>query len=448
MDNIKNSIEPIKKNEDITLRKEKQAAELVIAKTKLVFQNKEKKNRAKEFSNLNEELVNSLKHIQEINRELKSAKEKAEESDMLKSMFLANMSHEIRTPMNSIMGFSVLLLEQGLAQKKLQHYVQIIYASSLQLLTVINDILDISKIEAGQISLNSDLIDINKLLDEVYETYKKSAKLKNIHMKCSHEHPKKLIQAMSDGNRIKQVLCNLLDNSLKFTSKGEIDFGYKIKDSFIEFYVKDTGIGIIPDNYFLIFQRFRQVDAADNRVNGGNGLGLSISKALIERLGGSITVSSLFGEGSTFVFTIPYTKEIEINLHGSQEHKLKNFIDGEDKTILIAEDEINSYTYIEEILSNSKVNIIHAWDGFEAVEYVKSNPNISLVLMDIKMRKIDGYEAMRLIKQIRPELPVIAQTAYALRQDKERTLQAGFDNYISKPIAKDALIEIIAGYIK
>jgi len=451
MDNLKNAIELIMANKELAFQneqKEKRAAELVIANKELLFQNKQKENRAKEYAILNEKLKNSLNHIREINKELKIAKEKAEESDNLKSMFLANMSHEIRTPINAIMGFSDLLLEPKLTPLKIESYVQIINASSLQLLTVISDILDISKIEAGQITMESELIDINNLLKELFLSYKKSFDRKNIHFTCSCESPKKRIQAFTDGNRIKQVLCNLLNNSLKFTKEGKINFGYKIKGNYFEFFVTDTGIGIARENHELIFQRFRQVDAADNRINGGNGLGLSISKALIEKMGGIITVKSNLGMGTTISFTIPHINNNNNNLIVASEDKLVQVIGGEGKTILIAEDEVNNYAYIEEILSASKAKIIHAWDGSEAVEYVKSNANISLVLMDIKMKKMDGYEALKIIKKLRPELPVIAQTAYALSRDKAQTLQAGFDNYISKPIAKSKLVELITGYLK
>lgn len=428
--------------------KGKRAAELVLANKEVRFQKKEKGKRAAEYAVLNEELTDSINQIRKINIELKFAKEKAEESDMLKSMFLANMSHEIRTPMNSIMGFSDLLLEQGLPDEKKESYVQIIHSSSLQLLSVISDILDISKIEAGQINLSSDLIDVNKLINELFQTYVKTVKHKNNRFICSCQKPKETIQTISDGNRIKQVLCNLLDNSIKFTNDGEIEIGYKMKGDFIEFFVKDSGIGILPENHELIFQRFRQVDATDNRRIGGNGLGLSISKALVHKLGGSMQLKSSIGEGSEFSFTIPIVDKRNSILYEQSENSPLNYLNGEGKTILIAEDETNSYAYIEEILSASKVNIIHAWNGSEAVEFVKNNSDITLVLMDIKMQEMDGYEALRNIKKIRPNLPVIAQTAYALNLDRTQSMQVGFDNYISKPIAKNALIDLITGYFK
>jgi len=426
------------------MNNQKDSIELFLANEKLAFQNVEKKNRAKEYSILNRELTESLNKINDINKELTVSKAKAEESNRLKSMFLANMSHEIRTPMNTIMGFAEVLQEPGLSKDKQKRFVQIIISSCRQLLSVISDILDISKIEAGQIIIDSELIDINNLLKELSISYKKTVELKNIRLKCSLDCPKELILVKTDGNRVKQVLCNLLDNALKFTKEGGIDFGYKMKGDFIEFYVKDTGIGIAPENLELIFERFRQVDASINRIIGGNGLGLAISKALVEKLGGTMNLKSNLGKGSVIRFTIPIlNKKIE-----PSENVLLHDFNGEGKTILIAEDEINSYTYFEEILSASKVKILHAWNGSEAVEFVKNNSDISLVLMDIKMQEMDGYEALRIIKEIRPDLPVIAQTAYAMSHDKTQSLQAGFDNYISKPIAKNALIELITGYLQ
>lgn len=429
------------------MNRKNKSLELIIANEELSFQNEEKGKRAKEYSILNKELTASLDHIRIINKELIIAKVKAEESDMLKSLFLANMSHEIRTPMNAIMGFSDLLLEPELPQEKIKRYIQIIHTSSMQLLSVISDILDISKIQAGQITLGSELVDVNNLLNELLLSYQKTAELKNIHLNCSCERPKNLIRVTTDGNRIRQIFCNLLDNSLKFTKEGEIDFGYKIKERFIKFYVTDTGIGIAPEDHELIFQRFRQVVAKDNHLSEGNGLGLSISKALVEKLGGTITFKSHLGAGSTFFFTIPYKKNSIKNSFHQPETEVRKLMNGNGKTILIAEDAGDNYAYIEEILSSTKIKIVHAWNGSEAVEQIINNPDISLVLMDIKMPNMDGYEAMRLIKKIRPKLPVIAQTAYALKHDKAQTLQAGFDNYISKPIPKESLIELISGYL-
>jgi len=287
--------------------KEKRAAELIIANKELVFQNEEKENRANEYSLLNEELTESVNQIQKINNELIIAKNKAEESDKLKSAFLANMSHEIRTPMNSIIGFSELLLEPELSKYELDNYVEIIHANSQQLLTIISDIIDISKIEAGLFSIESTKVDINLLMGELFDTYDKIVDLKKLSLVFSPEKPNNLIQVKTDGNRIKQVICNLLNNAIKFTNQGKIQFGYKLKQKFIEFYVIDSGIGIASENQSLIFNRFRQVAPTKKTLNGGNGLGLAISKALVEKLGGTIHVQSELGKGSRFAFTIPYS---------------------------------------------------------------------------------------------------------------------------------------------
>ena len=287
--------------------KEKRAAELLIANKELVFQNKEKENRANEYSILNEELIESLNHIKNINNELITAKNNAEESDKLKSAFLANISHEIRTPMNAIVGFSEFLLHPELSKDEIDRFVHIIHASSKQLLTIISDIIDISKIQAGQLSVESKTVDINILMDELFDKYEKIVDLKKLRLIYSPEQPNNLIQLKTDGKRLKQIICNLLNNAIKFTKVGEIQFGYKLKDKFIEFFVIDSGIGIAPENQSLIFTHFRQIAPTKNQLNEGNGLGLSISKALVEKLGGTIDVHSELGIGSSFVFVLPFS---------------------------------------------------------------------------------------------------------------------------------------------
>ena len=290
---------------DITERIKTETA-LKISEQNLKEQNTEYADLNKEYARLNEELNKSINRIQHINNDLIISKEMAEESDKLKSAFLSNMSHEIRTPMNAISGFSELLKQTGLSKDELERYVHIIDASSQQLLSIISDIIDISKIEAGQFSVESKLVDINLLMNELFDTYDKIVDLKKLSLVYSPERPNKLIQLKTDGNRIKQVICNLLNNAIKFTEEGEIQFGYKLKENFIEFFVNDSGIGIAPENQSLIFKRFSQIaPPTKDQLNGGNGLGLSISKALVEKLGGTIDVRSKPGTGSRFSFTIP-----------------------------------------------------------------------------------------------------------------------------------------------
>jgi PAS domain S-box-containing protein len=290
---------------DITDRKNAEH-KLIESEKKLKIQNASYSALIKEYANLNKELSKSINQIHHINNDLILSKNKAEESDHLKSAFLANMSHEIRTPMNAIMGFSELLLNLDSSNEKLTNYVRIINENTLHLLSVITDIIDISKIVAGQFSINSESVNINQLLDDLFVSYKKEIDSKNLKLHLSVDCTNDSIQLQTDGTRIKQIFSNLLNNAIKFTKKGKIEFGYQVKENFIEFFVKDTGIGIEPVNLAVIFNEFRQVDSPHKEINGGNGLGLSISKALVEILGGSIHVTSKPGKGSIFKFTIPF----------------------------------------------------------------------------------------------------------------------------------------------
>lgn len=277
----------------------------ILAKKKLKEKNKLIESQNQKYILINKKLTASLNQIQNINAELIISKNKAEESDKLKSAFLANMSHEIRTPLNAIIGFSGLLAEPGISKEEVDEFIKIINTSSLHLLTIISDIMDISKIEAGQFSVSSELVNINKLLNELYMTYKTQAESKNLMLQCSCINPNDSIVIKSDGKRISQVLGNLLNNAIKFTSKGVIEFGYTIKANSFEFFVKDSGIGISPEYHSLVFKSFRQIEATNRQINSGNGLGLAISKALVEILGGTISLKSELGMGSTFTFTIP-----------------------------------------------------------------------------------------------------------------------------------------------
>ncbi len=432
---------------DVTERKLAERA-LIESEKNLIIQNNNFANLNNEYLLLNQELINSINDLKSVNIELVSAKIKAEESDKLKSAFLANMSHEIRTPINAIMGFSEFLLDSNLPKENLESFVHIINSSCQNLMSIISDVLDISKIEANQISIDYKPININTFMNDLFETYEKLIEGKQIQVRLlySPNRPKDFFLLKSDENRIKQALCNLLNNAIKFTKEGKIEFGYKIKEKFVEFYVKDTGIGVAPENQAIIFQRFRQVETSNNREFGGNGLGLSISKALVEKLGGNIYLTSELGKGSTFTFTIPYSNEIVNAEIPSPAAKAKDY-DWNNKTILLVEDEKFNHTYIEEILKHTNAKVLNAWDGQEAVEQVKRNSDISLVLMDIKMPVMDGYESMRLIKHMRPTIPIIAQTAFALNSDREQALEGGFDNYISKPIDKEYFMAVIDNYL-
>jgi len=400
-----------------------------------------------EYLKLNEKLKESLDHIKKMNSELLISKEKAEESDRLKSSFLANMSHEIRTPLNGILGFSSLLKDEDLTKKNAKRYIDIIGSSGQQLLTIINDILDISKIEAGQISVSIEAVNITQLMNELLQQFRHQAEFKNIALILNSGNLHENMEINTDGNRLRQILCNLLNNAIKFTSDGKVEFGLLHRDNLTEFYVSDSGIGIAPENQLIIFKPFRKVETSLTSKYGGTGLGLSISKALVEKLGGTITLQSHPDKGSKFVFTIPQTQIAESDqqkYHRTEQYLHRNW---NQKTILIAEDEIFNFFYMEELLKPMNVKMLHAWNGLEAVELTKNHPDISLVLMDIRMPEMDGHTATRLIKELRPRLPVIAQTAYASNEDMENAHTSGFDNYLTKPIARELFVQVIDKYL-
>ena len=302
---LKNKLERLVPAIKRALRENELVMEREQANANLIEKNKQIEAQNEKYLLINKELIQSVILIQNINNELIIAKKKVEEADKLKSAFLSNMSHEIRTPINAIIGFSQFLLDPRSSQEELEDFVQVIKTSSLQLMSIINDIIDISLIEVDQMSLNIESVDINKLLIDLFDFYEKIVGCKTLNLHCICHNPDKLVQIKTDGTRIKQIFSHLLNNAIKFTKEGTIEFGYKVEKTQIKFYVKDSGIGMAPENHSLIFQRFRQVDSSFTREYDGNGLGLSISKALVEKLGGTMQVISELGSGSTFIFNIP-----------------------------------------------------------------------------------------------------------------------------------------------
>lgn len=396
------------------------------------------------YSLINEELERSNQKVNEINAELLQAKEKAEESDRLKSAFLANMSHEIRTPMNGIIGFVDLLKEPDITPEEYVEYLDIISSSGQQLVNIINDIIDISKIEAGEVAVSEKSINVPKLLNEVCLTFKIQSETKGI--KLYNANPEEELFIISDETKIRQIVTNLIGNALKFTFEGEIVVGFENKGAYLQFYVKDSGIGIPPEFHQSVFERFRQVEASLTKKAGGTGLGLSISKALVTILGGNIWLESIQNKGTTFFFTIPVVPGQPIDYHGNEEHD-DNF-QWHEKKLIIAEDEETNFIYLNKILESTGINILRAPNGLECVKLMNENPDVGIVLMDIKMPIMDGYEATRIIKNQYPKVKVIAQTAYALANDREKVKEAGCDDYIAKPIDKDILFKMLAKYFK
>jgi PAS domain S-box-containing protein len=374
--------------------------------------------------------------------DLVAAKEKAIEADKLKSAFLANMSHEIRTPMNAIIGFTDLLNMEDLDQTTKDEYVELINSNSMHLLKLIDDIIDISKIEAGELSVAKANVELKSLFNELEQVHKAALKSKGkADVNIVNKLPDTNITVVADPMRLQQILTNLVSNSVKFTERGIIEFGVMAHEQdFIKFYVKDTGLGMSKEKLEIIFDRFRQVEEHMNRQFQGSGLGLAISKQLVELMGGEIWVESKPNEGTVFYFTLPHKWEGEMlnQLSEVKEEVINN--------VLIVEDEDANYQLLKEMLRKRNYRLFRAFDGVEAIEIVKEE-QLDLVLMDIQLPKMDGYEATRIIKKDHPNLPIIAQTAYANYNDVVKSLDAGCNDFIAKPIKMKKLLAMIDKYL-
>ncbi len=384
-------------------------------------------------------------------KEIEKAKEKAEESDRLKSAFLANMSHEIRTPMNGILGFAELLKESQLTGEQQQEYISIIEKSGIRMLNIINDIVSISKIESGLISVSLQESNINDQLDYIHKFFKPEVQGKGIQFSINKSLPASGASIITDREKLFAILSNLIKNAVKFTEKGSIEVGYKLKKSGggldVEFYVQDTGIGLPKDRQEAIFERFIQADMSGADAHQGAGLGLSISKAYVEMLGGKIWVESQEGKGSTFYFSLPYhTEEKDSKPDGHESMDVTDFKPDSKLSTLIVEDDDTSIMLIKLAIKSFSREIIHVRSGTEAVAACLNNPDIDLVLMDIQIPELDGYEATRQIREFNKNVIIIAQTAFALSGDKEKAIAAGCNDYIPKPIYKEKLLQLIAKY--
>lgn len=375
--------------------------------------------------------------------DIREALVKAEESDRLKTAFLNNMSHEIRTPLNGILGFTSLLNDPDTTEEDQRYFQRIITQNGEQLLSIINDIISIATIESGQEKVRESGCDVNEVLNMLYNQFKMASAGKQIMLNFRSSVASQAALVRTDETKLKQILSNLIGNAIKFTDHGLVDFGCKLSGDMLQFNVSDTGIGIPEHLHQVIFERFRQANADPAKEYGGNGLGLAISKAYTELMGGNIWLESTPGKGTTFYFTVPYKA-----LNEQQDFKVNNqnatlIINGSGKTILVAEDVYANYQLIEAILKKMNFNILHVEDGISAVEACRLDPSIELVLMDIKMPGMDGYEATRRIKAIHPSLPVVAVTAYALSGDRDKAIAAGCDDYITKPVKAGILIGVL-----
>lgn len=444
--------------------KDKNGNLLILDKQKIMVE-------SEDFSPIIVSIEWDITQLELMRRELIESKEKAETSDKLKSAFLANMSHEIRTPLNAIVGFSRIISESDNAEERREYY-EIVDANNERLLQLINEILDLSKIESGIVEFTYGPVRLHTLCKEIHDAHV---------FRCPQgvelrfDSPDEALSIHSDKNRIFQVFSNLIGNAFKFTTEGSVSYGYKQEGERVVFYVKDTGLGIEPEKLGRVFQRFAKL----NNFAQGTGLGLSICKTIIERLGGEIAVSSEVGTGTTFTFWLPLENVIQDTETGTNSHlpgeavgtqpsevlpgkedtpcpkeettekeeDLRATAAGTEKaTILIAEDTDSNFALLNAILGR-KYHLVRARDGMEAVTmYDEVNPD--LILMDIKMPNLDGLEATRIIRQLSAEVPIIAQSAYAYEHDRNAAEEAGCNDFISKPIAQEKLKEKIKKWLK
>jgi PAS domain S-box-containing protein len=381
--------------------------------------------------------------------ELIRAKEKAEESDRLKSAFLANMSHEIRTPMNGILGFTDLLRIQDLSSDKRDSYIEIIHRSGQRLLDTVNDIVEISKIEAGLVVVNKSEFNINNEIEELIKFFRPQAEEKGLILIFEKPVIKYNAIVNTDIRKFESILTNLIKNAIKFTDEGIICVGASVNANKIDCYVKDTGIGIPHDRLEAVFNRFEQADIKDLRAKQGSGLGLAISKAYIEILGGKIMLQSQENEGSEFRFTIPNLKvndvsqvetgvDVAITVANSQKSKKLR--------ILVAEDDDISYLYLETIMAEVNCDLVRCTNGAETVKEFDSCKDFDMIIMDVKMPIMNGLDATREIRKKDKKIKIIANSAYAMPGDKEAAIEAGCNGYLTKPLRKEDILFSIGIY--
>ncbi len=387
--------------------------------------------------------------IKKAEEALVMAKEKAEEADNMKSAFLANMSHEIRTPMNSIIGFSELLLEKGFSEEEKREFVNIVIQNGKNLLNLINDIIDIAKIESGYLNIEEGSCNPALILNNLHISYKNQIEKQEKKLTFSLKHPEDRIEPfLSDKYRVQQILMNLISNAIKFTQEGKVSIEYYLdkEKKRIVFQVSDTGIGIPESEKDKIFERFGRVKTNYMKDSDGTGLGLFITKQLTTLLGGNIWFDSKLHKGSVFYLSLPYvvTGEKKTN---TDAYTTRNIFDFSDKLFLIVEDIDSSYLLLKNLLTNYNAKVMRAVNGQEAIKMASTVDDISIVLMDMKMPEVDGYTATREIKKIRPELPVIAQTAFALVGEDDKCLKVGCEDYVTKPINTRELLEKIEKYL-
>jgi len=377
-------------------------------------------------------------------QELLLAKEKAEESDKLKTAFINNISHEIRTPLNGILGFGQLLGDSGLSAEEKANYYALLQKSSHRLMNTVSDYMDMARIVSGNMEVRKTEFLLQPMFREIAENARELCAEKKIALELTIPKEPAKLALHSDFEYLRKILNILLGNAVKFTKTGSIHCGYMQIPGFVEFFVKDTGVGIAADKVGIIFEMFSQEESSNTRGYDGSGLGLAIAKGLVKLLGGNIKVSTEKGKGATFTFTVPYKATDHPEIHVT-DIRIES-ADRDKLLVLIAEDEDSNYLYMEAVMKMIGCHYIRAINGAEAVALCKRNEKINLVLMDIKMPVMNGIEATQLIREFRPDLPVIATTAYAQTGDEQRFIANGCNGYLAKPVKKESLLALLKSY--
>jgi len=404
--------------------------------------------RTRQIETQKDKLLKSQAELDVINKELEQrvesrtfeflkAKEKAESGDRLKTAFMHNISHEIRTPLNGILGSGQMMIDEDLDPEDRRKYFDVMQRSSQRLLNTITDYMDISLLASGNMDVEKKRFGLTPVLNEIYEKYSTSARFKNLELLLKLPPGTGNLQIATDQELLVKAVGHLLDNAIKFTSDGTVEFGYEMRGEELKFFVKDTGVGIAEEDQEMIFNHFSQAGLANNGFHEGNGLGLSIAKGIVQLLGGRIWLMSELNYGSTLNFTIP------AELKYSEDEGIAEAINSIQKIplILIAEDEESNSLLLAQMLEKEKLDILLVANGREAVEVCRKNPRVSLVIMDMKMPVMNGYEATTLIKTFAPDLPILAITAHALTGAKKKAIDAGCDDYLAKPILREELLE-------